>query len=249
MNYPEILKKKEQYLSGKASIPEITLKSYEQAFEIEYTHNSTAIEGNTLTLMETKVLLEDGIAIGGKHLREIYESVNHQKAYRYVKECIDKGMPLDEKIVKDIHAMLMENIFTGGIYRNVDVYISGAQHTPPSPNEMYRQVKNFYIDLTWKNREQNDIEYAAWTHAEFVKIHPFPDGNGRTSRLIMNYQLMAAGFPAISIAKENRLAYFNALEAYAVEGDLAPFADMIAVLVEQQLDHYLGMISSGQGIV
>ena len=158
-------------------------------------------------------------------------------------------MPLDEKIVKDIHAMLMENIFTGGIYRNVDFYISGAQHTPPSPNEMYRQVKNFYIDLTWKNRELNDIEYAAWTHAEFVKIHPFPVGNGRTSRLIMNYQLMAAGFPAISIAKENRLAYFNALEAYAVEGDLAPFADMIAVLVEQQLDHYLGMISSGQGIV
>lgn len=246
MNDQEILKKKEQYLAGRASIPEVTLQSYEQAFEIEYTHNSTAIEGNTLTLMETKVLLEDGISIGGKHLREIYEAVNHQKAYHYVKECIAKGQALDEKIVKDIHALLMENIFTGGIYRNVDVYISGAQHTPPSPNEMYRQVKNFYSDLTWKMRELNDIEYAAWTHAEFVKIHPFPDGNGRTSRLIMNYQLLAAGFPPISIAKENRLAYFNALEAYAVEGDLTPFAEMIAELVEQQLDRYLGMIASGQ---
>lgn len=249
MNYPEILKKREQYLAGRASIPELTLQSYEQAFEIEYTHNSTAIEGNTLTLMETKVLLEDGISIGGKNLREIYESVNHRKAYRYVKECIEKGLALDEKIVKDIHALLMENIFTGGIYRNVDVYISGAQHTPPSPNEMYRQVKNFYADLSWKNKELNDIEYAAWTHAEFVKIHPFPDGNGRTSRLMMNYQLLASGFPPVSIAKENRLAYFNALEAYAVDGNLAPFADMAAELVVQQLDHYLGMMPPEQKMV
>ena len=148
MNYPELLRKRDLYQSGRASIPELTLQSYEQAFEIEYTHNSTAIEGNTLTLMETKVLLEDGITIGGKRLREIYETVNHQKAYRYVKECIAKEQPLDEKIIKEIHALLMENIFVGGIYRNVDVYISGAQHTPPSPGEMYRQVKDFYADLT-----------------------------------------------------------------------------------------------------
>ena len=144
MNYPELLRKRDLYQSGRASIPELTLQSYEQAFEIEYTHNSTAIEGNTLTLMETKVLLEDGI-------------VNHQKAYRYVKECIAKEQPLDEKIIKDIHALLMENIFVGGIYRNVDVYISGAQHTPPSPGEMYRQVKDFYADLTWKGKEMNPV--------------------------------------------------------------------------------------------
>lgn len=145
MDYPMLLQKKEQYQAGRTSIPELTLKSYGQSFEIEYTHNSTAMEGNTLTLMETKVLLEDGISIGGKHLREIYEAVNHQKAYRYVKDCISHGQPLNEKIVKDIHALLMENIFTGGIYRNVDVYISGAQHTPSSPNEMYDQVKNFML--------------------------------------------------------------------------------------------------------
>lgn len=241
LDYPELLRKKEQYQASKASIPEYTLFTFEQAFEVEYTHNSTAIEGNTLTLIETKVLLEDGISIGGKNLREIYESVNHRKAYRYVKDCISKGMPLEEKIIKDIHAMLMENILVGGVYRNVDVYISGAQHTPPTPNEMYRQVKDFYADLAWKGRELNPIELAAWTHAEFVKIHPFVDGNGRTSRLIMNYQLLANGFPAISIAKENRLDYFNTLEAYAVEGKLAPFAEMIAELVEQQLDRYLAL--------
>lgn len=246
MNYSELLRKKELYQAGRAFIPELTLASYEQAFEIEYTHNSTAIEGNTLTLMETKLVLEEGISIGGKSLREIYESINHKKAYRYVKDCIVKGQPLDEKTIKEIHALLMENIIVGGVYRSVDVYISGAQHTPPSPNEMYKQVKDFYADLTWKGGELNLMELAAWTHAEFVRIHPFPDGNGRTSRLIMNYQLMAGGFPAISIAKENRLEYFNTLESYAIEGNLAPFTEIIAELTNRQLNRYLGMIEQGQ---
>ena len=148
---------------------------------------------------------------------------------------------MSEKIVKDIHAILMENILVGGVYRNVDVYISGAQHTPPSPNEMYRQVKDFYADLGWKGSAFDPIMLAAWTHAEFVRIHPFPDGNRRTSRLLMNYQLMMNQFVPISIAKENRLSYYNTLESYAVEGDLQPFAEMIADLEEKQLDRYLGM--------
>lgn len=247
MDYKKLVQKRDLYQATKALIPAYTLQTYEQAFEIEYTHNSTAIEGNTLTLIETKVVLEDGISIGGKNLREIYETVNHQKAYHYVKDCITKELSLDEKIIKEIHAMLMNNILVGGIYRNMDVYISGAQHTPPSPSEMYRQIKYFYADLPCKGRELNLIELAAWTHAEFVKIHPFPDGNGRTSRLIMNYQLLTNGFPAISIAKENRLEYFNTLEAYALEGNIYPFSEMIASLTEQQLNRYLAMAESAQG--
>lgn len=140
-------------------------------------------------------------------------------------------MLLNETIIKEIHAILMGNIMLGGIYRNVEEYISGASHTPPVPNEMYSQVKNFYADLMVKNTA-NVLELAAWTHAEFVRIHPFADGNGRTSRLIMNYQLIAHGFLPVSIPKEARLDYFNALEAYAVERDMTPFADMIASLVE-----------------
>ena len=122
------------------------------------------------------------------------------------------------------------------------LYISGAQHTPPSHNEMYRQVQDFYADLTWKGQQLNDIELAAWTHAEFVRIHPFADGNGRTSRLLMNYQLMSKGFVPISIAKENRLAYYETLDEYAVNKNLQPFADMIAELEEQQLDRYIAMM-------
>ena len=241
MDYQELFRKKELYSRCREVIPEFTMFTFERAFEIEYTHNSTAIEGNTLSLIETKVLLEDGISIGGKALREIYEAVNHRKAFRYVKECIGKGLPLDEAKVKDIHALLMENIQVGGVYRNAQVYISGAQHMPPPPQLMYQQVKEFYADLSWKGRELNPVELAAWIHAEFVKIHPFTDGNGRTSRLIMNYQLMTDGFPPVSIAKEDRLEYFKTLEAYAVEGKLQPFAELVAGLVDRQMERYIAL--------
>lgn len=241
MDYQELFRKKELYSRCRTSTPEFTTVTFDQAFEIEYTHNSTAIEGNTLSLIETKVLLEDGISIGGKALREIYEAVNHRKAFRYVKECIGKGLPLDEAKVKDIHALLMENIQVGGVYRNAQVYISGAQHMPPPPQLMYQQVKEFYADLSWKGRELNPVELAAWIHAEFVKIHPFTDGNGRTSRLIMNYQLMTDGFPPVSIAKEDRLEYFKTLEAYAVEGNLQPFAELVAGLVDRQMERYIAL--------
>ncbi|MFC6653350.1 Fic family protein [Paenibacillus rhizoplanae] len=147
MGYPEILRKKALYDQAKDQIPDLTVQSYVKAFELEYTHNSTAIEGNTLTLLETKVVLEDGISVGGKMLREIYEVINHNKAYQYIKSCINDEKPLNEGIIKDIHALLTENIMVGGVYRNVEVYISGAAHTPPVPNEMYQQVKNFYADL------------------------------------------------------------------------------------------------------
>ena len=176
MNFDQLFEKQKIYEQGKKNIDNITLSSYEKDFELTFTHNSTAIEGNTLTLMETKVVLEDGISVGGKELREIYEVVNHKKAYRYVKRCIAEGKPLSETIVKDIHAILTENIIIGGIYRNQEVRISGAGHTPPAGNEMYRQIKDFYADLDWKKKALNPIEYAAWTHAEFVRIHPFIDG-------------------------------------------------------------------------
>ena len=242
MDYLRLLEKKNIFDQGKHAIDKITVSSYEKDFELTYTHNSTAIEGNTLTLMETKVVLEDGISIGGKELREIYEVVNHKKAYHYVKKCINEEKQLDENIVKDIHALLTENIIAGGIYRNQEVRISGAGHTPPTGNDMYIQIKNFYADLEWKRKKLNPVELAAWTHAEFVRIHPFIDGNGRTARLIMNYQLMINGFLPISIAKENRLGYYEALEAYAVNGNLELFVKLIASLEEERLDTYISLI-------
>lgn len=241
MDYNILCQKREQLKSLYKHIPKEALQSFEKSFNIEYAHNSTAIEGNTLSLIQTKAVLEDGISIGGKELREIYEIVNHNKAFEFVKKCISENRILDENIIKEIHALLMENILAGGIYRNVEVRISGARHKPPAPSEMYQQIKNFYADMQDLS-DENVIEFAAWTHAEFVKIHPFVDGNGRTSRMIMNYQLMADGFLPVSIDKEKRLEYFEALETYAVEGNLNQFAEMIAVLEEQRLDEYLSIV-------
>ena len=241
MDYQRILEKKNKYENNKSKISSVTLSSYEKDFELKFTHNSTAIEGNTLTLMETKVVLEDGVSIGGKSLREIYEVINHKKAYEYVKKCIAENKPLTENIVKDLHAILTENIIVGGIYRNQEVRISGAGFTPPAGNEMYMQIKGFYEELNNKS-DLNLIELAAWTHAEFVRIHPFIDGNGRTSRLLMNYQLLSYGFLPVSIDKETRLEYYNSLEEYAVNGNLQPFADLIADLEEKHLDEYLKLL-------
>ena len=241
MDFERISAKKIKYEQNKSKINSVTLSSYEMDFELRFTHNSTAIEGNTLTLMETKVVLEDGVSIGGKELREIYEVVNHKKAYEYVKKCIAENKPLTENIVKDLHAILTENIIVGGIYRNQEVLISGAGFTPPAGNEMYVQIKNFYENLKYK-KDLNLIELAAWTYAEFVRIHPFVDGNGRTSRLLMNYQLMINGYLPISVNKEDRLDYYNALEQYAAHGNLEPFADFVADLEEKQLDEYLKLI-------
>ena len=240
MDYKLLLQLKENALQIRKELPAEVLSGFDNSFNIEYAHNSTAIEGNTLTLIQTKAIIEDGLSVGGKLLREIYEVANHAKAFAYVQKCVAEGKPLDEPTVKDIHSLLMENIQIGGVYRNVEVRITGAAHKPPAPSEMYRQVKNFFADLTYRT-DLNAIELAAWTHAEFVKIHPFTDGNGRTSRMIMNYQLLSNGFLPVSIAKENRLEYFDALETYAVNGDLAPFAEMIAGLEQQRLKEYISI--------
>lgn len=241
MDFERIEEKRIKYEQNGSKISRVTLSSYERDFELRFTHNSTAIEGNTLTLIETKVVLEDGISIGGKELREIYEVVNHKKAYDYVKKCISEGKPLTKNIVKDLHAILTENIIVGGVYRNQEVRISGAGFTPPAGNEMYAQIKGFYEELKHKT-DLNPIELAAWTHAEFVRIHPFIDGNGRTARLIMNYQLMSHDFLPVSVSKEDRLEYYNALEVFAVSANLQPFADLVAALEEAQLDEYLKLI-------
>lgn len=222
------------------NIPAKVLESFELAFDIEYTHHSTAMEGNTLSLVETKALIEDGISVGGKRLREIYEVTNHAKAFKLAKAKIAEGVPLDEKLIKDFHEILMENIIQGGIYRNHEVRITGASHRPPPPTEMYAQMKAFCAGLD--RQDLNAIELAAWTHAEFVRIHPFADGNGRTSRLIMNYQLMRAGFLPVNIRTEDRIRYYDSLDVYAATADLSQFAELVAQLEMQRIEEYMGIV-------
>ncbi|MGN1319151.1 MAG: Fic family protein [Lachnospirales bacterium] len=226
MNYERLLEKKKKFDSLKNIINSITLESFMKEFEIRFTHDSTAIEGNTLTLLETKLILEDKISVGGKDLREIYEIINHENAYNYVKLCLKNNRNLTESIILELHRILTDRIIQGGIYRDVKVFISGAEHRPPDVANMKIQLLDFYYNLNSKENI-NPIELAAWTHGEFVKIHPFIDGNGRTSRLIMNYQLMSKGFLPISIKKENRFEYYKTLEEYAVNNNLEPFINLI----------------------
>lgn len=238
MDYQKILSKKELYTKNLHTINPISLEKLKMAFDIEFTHNSTAIEGNTLTLIETKLILEDKISVGGKSLREIYEIVNNHKATKYVEECVSQALPLSEEITKNIHSIISENILVGGVYRNEPVVITGATHTPPVGQIMYSQIKFFYDDMQSKARLLNEVEYVAWTHAEFVRIHPFIDGNGRTSRQIMNYQLLSLGYPPISISVASRFEYYDCLDKYCSTGELTLFADMIATLVEERLDEF-----------
>jgi len=240
MDYNKLIEKRDYVRNNINKLDTIILENYEENFDIDFTHNSTAIEGNTLTLMETKLIIEDKLSVGSKQLREIYEVINHNKAWNHVKTCIKEGKILNEDIVKELHSILMDNIMTGGIYRTVEVRITGAKHTPPTPNNAYYDLKNFFDTLDKTN--YNEFDIAAYTHAEFVKIHPFIDGNGRTSRIIMNYQLLKNGFLPISIKKEDRLKYYETLDEYAVNNNLKPFIEMIYKLESDQLDFYIKAI-------
>ncbi len=240
MNIDLILEKRHKYNEILSLIPDYIQQNIKADFNIKFTHTSTSIEGNTLTLIETKVLLEDNISIGGKNLREIYEVVNNHKANLYVEECVSKKISLNEDIVKEIHAIISNNIIIGGIYRNDIVRITGASFKPPAGQQMYQEIKDFFSDLNSDiNLNLNEIELVAWTHAEFVRIHPFIDGNGRTSRLIMNYQLMMLNFPPVCVPVEEALNYYQALDKYGSSKDLKPFANFVANLVEKRLDEYI----------
>lgn len=232
--------KKLYFEKYKNIIPKSILENHELDFAIRYTHESTKIEGNTLSLIENKLIIEDRMSIGGKSLREVYEVENHNKAFQYVKNNISKGIKLESNVIKDIHQILMDNIISGGIYRYVDVSITGASHKPPSRTEMHDRLNMFYYDL--ENKELNPVEKASWVHGEFVAIHPFEDGNGRTSRMLMNYILMMNGYLPINIKAENKLLYYEALDEYGKTNNLDLFMELVINLEEEQLDEYIDLI-------
>ncbi|MDR3223459.1 MAG: Fic family protein [Methanobrevibacter sp.] len=237
MVYKRLIEKRDLLNKNKNLLSEELIENYTTNFDINFAHDSTAIEGNTLTLIETKLLIEDKISVGSKSLREIYEVVNHNKAWEFVKKNVKEKNDLNEDIVKEIHRILMENISEGGTYRDADVIITGAKHNPPSHFIIRFELDNFYNTL--KENNFNELALVAYTHAEFVRIHPFINGNGRLSRIIMNYQLLQNGFLPISIKTENKGSYYDALEEYGVNDNLNSLIELIHKLEEDQLDFYL----------
>ncbi len=206
---------------------------------VRWTYHSNAIEGNTLTLRETKVALE-GITIGGKSLREHLEAVNHRDAILLLEDLVQKAEPLSEWTIRSLHHLILKGIDddNAGRYRTINVRIAGASHLPPDQVMVPELMERF---IAWYREEAaslHPVERAARVHSDFVKIHPFVDGNGRSSRLLMNLELVKAGYPAAVLPVEKRLAYYEALDQDHAHGNQVPFLELMADVVKESFRPY-----------
>lgn len=245
---PELKVKLQMVDAGKATLdaarpfPPHTVASLRDKLALEWTYHSNAIEGNTLTLRETKVVLE-GITVGGKSLREHFEVTNHRDAILYVEELVAKKEALSEWQIKNIHSLVLKSIDNeeAGRYRRENVVISGASTVPPDFLRLNEEMQSL---VSWHEHasHMHPIVRAAILHTLFVEIHPFIDGNGRTGRLLLNFELMKSGYPPAVIRKEDRLAYYDALDDACVSGDYSGITLLIAEAVHRSLDVYIGLL-------
>ena len=241
-NFFDEVDEKFKLLNKKRPLPPATLKSLEESNILDWTYNSNAIEGNTLTLRETKVVLE-GVTIGGKSINEHLEAINHKNAIIYLEELVNKDTELTEWDIKSIHSLILKEIDNdnAGRYRTENVIISGATSKPCDylkvPEEMEKLI---YRYEDWD--EFHPLIRCALLHGEFVFIHPFVDGNGRTARLLMNFGAMKSGYLPIIIKNKSRIKYYDALDKAHATRD---YTDFIKIIVKEEiaiLDKYLEVI-------
>ena len=191
------------------------LKRLRDEFIVENTYNSNAIEGNTLTLRETALILQEGVTIAEKPLRDHLEAIGHRDAFEYIISLADASAELTERFIKDIHTLvLMNDAKNKGVYRGVPVTIMGALHTPPQPYLVPVQMEELIRDYEGMKREKHIIEAIAEFHLRFEGVHPFIDGNGRTGRLILNLELIKAGLLPVDIKFADRRKYYDCFDHY-----------------------------------
>jgi Fic family protein len=238
LNFEEIDKLKKK-LDSFRPLPSEVLKNLHEDLVLRWTYNSNAIEGNTLTLKETKVALE-GITIGGKTIREHFEVINHREAIFFVEDLVKKNEPLSQWQIKSIHQLILKNIDdkNAGSYRKNNVIISGASHVPPDFTQVPDLMESFIETYKSNFIKLHPVEKAARVHVDFVKIHPFIDGNGRTARLLMNLELMKSGFPPVILSVEKRLNYYEYLDLAHTKNDYQPFLKLIAEIVKESFNPY-----------
>jgi len=217
--------------------------SLQEKLVVEWTYNSNAIEGNTLTLSETKVVLE-GITIGGKSIVEHLEAINHREAILFVQDLIANEEMLSEWNIKNIHSLIMKEIdnINAGKYRNENVLISGAKHIPPKHYEIGNLMQKLIAEYRNKWDKLHPIVRATLIHGEFVKIHPFIDGNGRTSRLLLNFELMKNGYPPIIIKNEERARYYDVIDLAHTTMNYEPFIKLVSKLVIESEELWLSVL-------
>lgn len=224
-------------LKSMRPLNETELKRLRDEFIIENTYDSNAIEGNTLTLRETALVLE-GVTIGEKPLKDHLEAIGHKEAFEYVVELADKNTPLSEGVIKDIHTLvLMNDTNNKGKYRSVPVKILGAVHTPPQPYLVAPQMEQLLAEYKGLLASQHIIEAVATFHLRFEGVHPFIDGNGRTGRLILNLELIKAGLLPINVKFSDRRKYYDCFDKYyGEEHTSTAMIELIAKYEEAELE-------------
>lgn len=231
---------KKKLLDQCRPLTEGELERLREEFIVEYTYNSNAIEGNTLTLRETDLVLQ-GLTIDQKPLKDHMEAIGHKEAFDFVSDLVKENASISESIIKKIHYLVLaDKKDDRGVYRKVPVRIMGAQHEPMQPYLIEPAMEQLL--RAYEKSAEHIITKLARFHIEFEGIHPFIDGNGRTGRLLVNLELMKAGYPPIDIKFTDRITYYNAFDAYHVKHDLSAMENLLAGYVNARLDMYLGML-------
>ena len=238
---------KEQ-LSILRPLPEEALRKIQDALDIEYTYESNRIEGNTLTLQETALVVNEGVTISGKSMREHLEAINHAEAISYIKDIAKQDIEISERTIKEIHALILHGIDreNAGRYRTVPVMISGSTHMPPQPYLIEKQMEDFILRFKQMEAEKvHPVLIAAYLHDELVRIHPFIDGNGRTSRLLMNLYLLRHGYVIITLKGSNdaKVNYYKALEMSHTEQLPEDFQKLVIEAEIAALQKYLSIMA------
>ena len=235
-----LIDKKKKELDNRRPLTEGETERLNEEFTVEYTYNSNAIEGNTLTLRETDLVLR-GLTIDRKPLKDHMEAVGHKEAFEFVSELVKQNEPLSERIIKQIHFLvLVGNKDDRGVYRKVPVHIMGAKHEPVQPYMIEPKMEELL--KSFMEGKEHIITKLARFHIEFEGIHPFIDGNGRTGRLLVNLELMKAGYPPIDIKFTDRMEYYKAFDEYHENHNLSAMEYLFASYVNSRLDMYLRIL-------
>ncbi|MEW5996926.1 MAG: Fic family protein [Candidatus Micrarchaeota archaeon] len=236
-----MLEAKLKKLNGLRPLPKNTLESLAKKFDVEMTYNSNAIEGNRLSLKETYLVLEKGITIGGKSMREHLEATNHREALHLLGKIADRNAKITNEDILALHAAILDRIDpqNAGFYRHEQVFITQSKHRSPRWQDVPKLMEGVVSELNSKRRGAAAVESAVRIHHLVAWIHPFIDGNGRMARLLSNLRLMRAGFPPIILRRKVRKSYYDALES-ADEGDYRPLSAMVAKEVNAALDLWIG---------
>lgn len=234
------IEEKKGRLDALRPLPPTAVARLNDQLTVEWIYNSNAIEGNTLTLQETRLILETGLTVGGKSLREHVEVTNHREAIRYVEALVDGKEPVSAFQVRQIHSLVLAGIDddSAGRYRILPVRITGSAHVPPEAWQVVQGMDDWQTWLTGEAASLHPVERAAEAHHRLVAIHPFLDGNGRTARLVMNLLLLREGYPPAIILRVNRRQYYRVL-AGSDGGKLAPLVNFVGRAVERSLTLYL----------